>query len=291
MNPNETPREQLSALLDGELEAEQARFLLRRLQHDGELAGDLARWQIAGDALRGRAEAPAPIGFAEAVAARIAAEASPAMPADAPPAVAARRAGAAAMPTVTARPAPRHARWRWFGGGALAASLAFASLLLIRPATLVEPVASPAPAVAAQGAPAAVQPGRVAESTPRIAVADVTAAQALTEDAPVRPRAIVANPRREAPARLARASAHGQSTRPASAPKITLPASPEVAGGNRFAINEAETSQDPFRQPEAKPAWPRAVLPGAGAGTFNASLDSAAAYAPFQPRPRVGDEQ
>ncbi|PSD48587.1 anti-sigma factor, partial [Stenotrophomonas maltophilia] len=32
-------REQLSALVDGELGADEARFLLRRMEHDPELAG------------------------------------------------------------------------------------------------------------------------------------------------------------------------------------------------------------------------------------------------------------
>ena len=50
---NETPtidkldihhRQQLSALMDGELLADEARFLLRRLQHDRDLAGCWERW-------------------------------------------------------------------------------------------------------------------------------------------------------------------------------------------------------------------------------------------------------
>ena len=53
-------RQQLSALMDGELLADEARFLLRRLQHDRDLAGCWERWQLCGDVLRGRAQAPAP---------------------------------------------------------------------------------------------------------------------------------------------------------------------------------------------------------------------------------------
>ena len=71
MNPHDTHREQLSALIDGALDADRSRFLLRRLQHDGALADDLSRWQLAGDALRGQATAPAPDGFAEAIAMRL----------------------------------------------------------------------------------------------------------------------------------------------------------------------------------------------------------------------------
>ncbi|HSX65013.1 MAG TPA: RseA family anti-sigma factor, partial [Pseudoxanthomonas sp.] len=44
---------QLSALMDGALAPDQARFLLRRLQHDEELTGCWERWQLLGDVLRG----------------------------------------------------------------------------------------------------------------------------------------------------------------------------------------------------------------------------------------------
>ena len=55
-------RQQLSALVDGELPTDEARFLLRRLEHDSELSGCQERWQLLGDVLRGRACAPAPAG-------------------------------------------------------------------------------------------------------------------------------------------------------------------------------------------------------------------------------------
>ncbi|HEY9254277.1 MAG TPA: RseA family anti-sigma factor, partial [Stenotrophomonas sp.] len=60
-------RQQLSALIDGELPADEARFLLRRLQHDEELSGCHERWQLCGDVLRGMASAPAPADFAARV--------------------------------------------------------------------------------------------------------------------------------------------------------------------------------------------------------------------------------
>ncbi len=56
-------REQLSALVDGELGADEARFLLRRMEHDPELAGCQERWQLLGDVMRGHASALAPAGF------------------------------------------------------------------------------------------------------------------------------------------------------------------------------------------------------------------------------------
>ena len=67
-------RLQLSAMLDGALAPDQARFLLRRLQHDEELAGCWSRWQLAGDILRGQGAAMVPAGFAQRVAAMVAAE-------------------------------------------------------------------------------------------------------------------------------------------------------------------------------------------------------------------------
>ncbi|HWU69970.1 MAG TPA: RseA family anti-sigma factor, partial [Pseudoxanthomonas sp.] len=44
-------RLQLSALIDGDLSPDEARFLLRRLQHDGELNACWERWQLCGDVL------------------------------------------------------------------------------------------------------------------------------------------------------------------------------------------------------------------------------------------------
>ena len=67
-------RLQLSAMLDGALAPDQARFLLRRLQHDGELAGCWSRWQLVGDILRGQGGAMVPAGFAQRVALAVASE-------------------------------------------------------------------------------------------------------------------------------------------------------------------------------------------------------------------------
>ena len=50
-------REQLSALMDGALPADQTRFLLRRLQHDAPLAGCWERWRLTGEVMRGLAPA------------------------------------------------------------------------------------------------------------------------------------------------------------------------------------------------------------------------------------------
>ena len=72
--PNDD-RETLSALFDGELRGDAARFALKRLDHDSAWGQAVGRWQLAGDVLRGRAEAMAPAGFAQRVGDALAAEA------------------------------------------------------------------------------------------------------------------------------------------------------------------------------------------------------------------------
>lgn len=127
-------REQLSALMDGMLPEDQTRFLLRRLQHDAELAGSWERWRIASDVMRGLAPARhLPADFALRVAAALQ---GPALAADAA--------------TARAR------RWYWGGGAALAAALAL--LAVVRwPQDAPDSAPAPAPSLAA-AAPAVVAP-------------------------------------------------------------------------------------------------------------------------------------
>ena len=293
MNPNDTHREHLSALIDGALDADQSRFLLRRLQHDGELADRLSRWQLAGDVLRGQADAPAPINFAEVVAARIAGEPLPliegegiAMPSHqitvAPKTVAARTTATTAT------------RWRWFGGGAMAASLAIASILALRPDTSALTSTDYAVTEATSTTPLSTSPSDIqaassqtsANAAPsRVAAAETTPARVVSptsSDQTTRSRAAV-----QAPVRVARAT---------PAPSRTTRSSDRVSDASelravtatadsavRTAQLEPTKTADPFTPPAAK-AWPRAVLPSAGNGTFNASLNSGATYYPFSPR-------
>ncbi|HHW4679081.1 MAG TPA: sigma-E factor negative regulatory protein [Xylella sp.] len=100
-------RLQLSQLIDGELPIDEARFLLRRLQHNEELADCQERWQLYGDVLRGVALAPAPADFTFRVHAALAAEAAPDCPGS------------------------WYRRWRWSSGVALAASVTAAILLTV----------------------------------------------------------------------------------------------------------------------------------------------------------------
>ncbi|HET7929981.1 MAG TPA: sigma-E factor negative regulatory protein [Rhodanobacteraceae bacterium] len=123
-----TSREDLSALMDGELAAEPTRFLLRRLEHDPDLSATWSRWHLiraclVSDPVR-MSEPKADTDFASRVAASVAAD-----------------------------HAPRQQRRHWVqyvGGGALAAGVAVAALMLNVPNT---PVGQPASV--AQSRPAA----------------------------------------------------------------------------------------------------------------------------------------
>lgn len=115
-------RQQLSAMLDGELSPDQARFMLRRLQHDLQLADCWERWQVCGDVLRGQRNALLPADFAQKVSVAIAA------------------GGARAPDTSSRAGGPRLLRWG--GGAALAASVAMAALLVGRQAG-IDPDQSP----------------------------------------------------------------------------------------------------------------------------------------------------
>src|SRR3546814_11040587 len=61
-------RQQLSAMLDGELLPDQAKFMLRRLEHDGELAACWERWPVCGEVMRGSQGALLPADFSRRAA-------------------------------------------------------------------------------------------------------------------------------------------------------------------------------------------------------------------------------
>lgn len=67
--------EQLSAWMDGELPADQARFLQRRLAADPALRATWERWRRGADALSRRPVRAMPAGFPERIASRLAAPA------------------------------------------------------------------------------------------------------------------------------------------------------------------------------------------------------------------------
>jgi len=143
---NQDTRENLSAGIDGELSKEQLRFLLRRLDHDASLQQAWTRYHIARDSLRQQLPPMATPDFAAQVMRAIERESQPAA-------------------TVS-----RRNHWlRWSTGGAIAASVAAAALMIGQPTGDAErltasttqqarAVAAAAPAKNKPAAPAAVPP-------------------------------------------------------------------------------------------------------------------------------------
>ena len=201
-------REQLSALMDGALPADQTRFLLRRLQHDDSLAGSWERWRIAGEAMRGLAPAQRlPADFAARVAAALH---------DAPP---------AAVPAARNATAPSWVRWGV--GGAMAASLAMVALMAGQAPDATPAGASiPARVVAAQVADPAPAP---VPAPDRGASGEGAAQQALAAATAV---AAVARPLRESRRPVdagARQAARPDAAVSALVAEVALPATELVA--------------------------------------------------------------
>jgi sigma-E factor negative regulatory protein RseA len=106
---SEALREQLSALMDGELPKDQMRFLLRGLDADAQLAQSWSRYQLASAVIRRQAAfVPVDAGFADRVMLAVSQQASPG------------RYGVRIL--------------RWAGGGAIAATVAVIALVGTRPA-------------------------------------------------------------------------------------------------------------------------------------------------------------
>lgn len=136
-----TSREDLSALMDGELSAEPTRFLLRRLDHDPGLGAAWSRWHLiraclASDSARMSVQ-QADHNFAARVA--------------------------AALQTVHV-PQARSRHWvRYVGGGAIAASVAVAALMLNVPGLRLD---APAPVAQSRFAPSSAVATSLADATP-----------------------------------------------------------------------------------------------------------------------------
>ena len=108
MHVNQEASEALSAGVDGELSPHELRFLLRRMDHDAELQRTWSRYHVIREGLRGRLPALASSGFAK------------------------RMQDAIALETLPAR--LRRRQWlRWSAGGAIAASVAAATLMIGQP--------------------------------------------------------------------------------------------------------------------------------------------------------------
>ncbi len=106
---NETIREQLSSLMDGELAADSAKFLSKRLGNDAELLSTWERWHGVRDALR-KHDTLAPVDFCARV--RLALDED--------------------LPEASV-PASRAGLWRALAGTAIAAGVAAMALMLGQP--------------------------------------------------------------------------------------------------------------------------------------------------------------
>jgi negative regulator of sigma E activity len=128
---DDTVREQLSSLMDGELPPDSARFLSKRLGNDADLAATWERWHCARDILRQQGSL-APVDFCARVRDAIEADAD-------------------AVP-LTAAVAGGTRLWRGLAGGAIAAGVAVFALMLGQPAVSPD-AAQPGEAMLANVAP------------------------------------------------------------------------------------------------------------------------------------------
>lgn len=253
--PND--REALSALFDGELDGDAARFALKRLSHDAQWRRACGSWQLCGDALRGQAAGIAAPDFADRVAAALAAEAATAK---------------------AAAPATAPASRRGWIGGALAASVAVAALFVARPFSsdgapdAGAPQSQVASADSAGATPLAPQPQSPEQQAAGLGAAAVAVA--------------------EVPRRIAeRRSSRGQSQRAALRRQAQTQAVAAQPAVEVAAASAAGATANPFRpQHSDAPSrpWPRAALPNYPAtGGFTASYGSSSASArsfyPFEP--------
>lgn len=268
---------QLSAMLDGELAPDQAKFMLRRLGHDTELAACWERWQVCGDAMRGQRNTLLPVDFAQRVSAAI--------------------AGGDGRTAVQAAPAPRSRLARWGGGAALAASVAVCALLVARQIPWTSsPAMQPSDVVAASSSTAASPSTPTADFSTVLAASRGTVGQAPAGgDAGSAAAALAtAVAVAEVPRRAGERRSRGQSPRAARRmqarqAEAAQPVPVLVASSVPLQVPVA---QDPFAAAPLQVApsrpWPRAVLPGlASGGGFAAGYDgqeTASGFDPFRPR-------
>lgn len=275
-NTNDNERETLSALFDGELSGDAARFALKRLGHDEQWRAAFGRWQLCGDVLRGHATAVASGDFAQRVAAAIA-----------------REAVQAQVQPTAGRAAGLGLRRGWIGG-ALAASVAVVALFVARPLSNGSSPAVPdaqapvqvadAPAARVDaGAPASVPKAPAAPTAP---AADLGSAAVAVAEVPRR-----AIERRNARSQNQRAALRSGGRRESPATAVaTVAQAPATPATTAIASDGmASTSANPFRPQHsdamARP-WPRAVLPQySSAGGINASYGNQASpsFYPFEP--------
>lgn len=253
-------REQLSAMVDDALSADESRFLLRRMEHDDELADCWQRWQFYGDAMRGSAGRALPADFAQRVGRAIANDISDQI------------AAAEAAPVRVARGGRPFLYWS--GGAALAASVALAALFGTRldtPATAdlqVVGASSPAalaPIVPGPQLPATPEPAPrvdVGSAAGAVAAATVVAAAAAGEQRrDSKPRIMAAS--RAVTERTALASRASSVPRASSRARQDI-ASPAATDAPVLTYAAVDAPRDAASPPTSiVRSWPRALVPGA----------------------------
>ncbi|WP_255516374.1 RseA family anti-sigma factor [Luteimonas suaedae] len=284
-------RQQLSAMLDGELSPDQARFMLRRLQHDTELASCWERWQVCGDVLRGQRNALLPADFAQHVARAIADDGGVAEPVSAT--------------------AGRTRLWRWGGGAALAASVAMAALFVAReplqaPGDVSE---APTPMIAAVPPPTAtdetqtpadaagaLESGLALAGAAAVAAAEVPRRNEERRSRGQSQRAATTREQRRAEQAPATVAVAARNPRQPAVDRRALPAPPAADVSTAVAATGSDAAIiDPFAVSPALPSrpWPRAIAPelsGRGGGFTVGYGDSgaSASFHPFEPRMAAG---
>lgn len=266
-------REQLSAMMDGALSADETKFLLRRMEHDDALADCWERWQFVGDALRGQTDRALPADFSRRVGRAIADDLA-AVDDEAPL-------------TVAAHGNARGSLLRWGGGAALAASVALAALIGTRMLSVPDGTSSAAASTAS--VPAPTLSTTPAPSTPPL----VPAAIGAPSLPPAQPGPLLA----EAATAVVMATVAGSDRRSArprilareqAVPVSTAPTARAVASAAQSAaVASAAAQSGGATQVEvmSKP-WPRALVPGASAnGDVTAGFESDPAFHPFRPQP------
>ncbi|HKN79638.1 MAG TPA: RseA family anti-sigma factor [Lysobacter sp.] len=284
-------REALSALFDGELTGDAARFALKRLDHDQDWRTTCDRWHLVGDALRGHgALLPAtfPNRVRDAMHAGNVPSAATAGFAAGFPQHAPKGAFAAAAGNARTWRGPR------WGSVALAASAAMVAFFLARqPATVDAPTAATQVASTTQVAPKPTQhapkPQAPAAQVPDMPsdaeAASVAAVAVATIARPSSQRVRSMQRDRAATDRIVSQAVHADA---AAVTPVT---------GEAPAILASQTDparRDPFAEAAATPLqapsrpWPRAVLPQYnGNGALAADYATAPSYYPFSPREPV----
>ena len=255
--------EALSALFDGELGGDAARFALKRLDHDREWRQACERWSLVGDVMRAQGQALLPAGFPARM-----------------------RAATVTRPVVHAMP-----RWAAWGGIGLAASVAAVALFLAREATQIDaPVPPPLVVTApAQPAPPAAAPKpqpQQEQGAAQLASAGLVVAE-VSRQGNQRARAAQRARSAQVPVREASAPTIAVAQAPvrkASAPITAAAQAPGAAIASTPLLQRAAST--PFTGEGVPRPWPRAVLPQfSGNGALTTEFGSASpSFYPFEPR-------